>query len=74
MNDHGLDQLAQCCDELGLIEFRSLCGDLSQAPDVGEIAVDRRRVHGDDLGSGRDLCKLRLNALAFGRELMTFGL
>jgi hypothetical protein len=37
MNDDGLDKLAQRCDELGLVEFRSPCGDLGQAPDVGEI-------------------------------------
>jgi hypothetical protein len=70
MNDDGLDRLAQRCDELGLVEFRSLCGDLGQAPNVGEIALDRRRVHRDDLGSGRDLCELGLDALAFGRELV----
>jgi hypothetical protein len=70
MNDDGLDQLAQRCDELGLVEFRSLCRDLGEAPDVGEIALDRRRVHRDDLGSGRDLCELGLDALPFGRELI----
>jgi hypothetical protein len=34
MNDDGLDQLAQRCDEHGLVEFRSFCRDLGQAPDV----------------------------------------
>ncbi|HLG84600.1 MAG TPA: hypothetical protein VKY22_26635 [Bradyrhizobium sp.] len=70
MNDDFLDQLAQRCDEHGLIEFRGLCSDLGQALDVGEIALDRRRVDGDDLGSGRDLCELGLDALAFSRELI----
>jgi hypothetical protein len=27
MNDDGLDKMAQRCEELGLVEFRSLCGD-----------------------------------------------
>lgn len=36
------------CDEHGLVEFRSLCGDLGQSPDVREITVDRRRVDGDN--------------------------
>lgn len=70
MNYDGLDQLAQRCDEFRLIEFRSLCSDPGQAADVGEKALDRRRVHGDDLGSGRDLCELGLDALPFGRELI----
>ena len=70
MNDDGLDELAQRCDEHGLVEFRSLCGDLGQAPDVGEITLDRRRVDGDDLGSGSDLCELGLDAFPFGRELI----
>ena len=69
MNDDGLDQLAQRCDEVGLVEFRSLCGDPGQAPNVGETALDRRRVHGDNLGSGRNLCELGLDAFALGREL-----
>ncbi|WP_246799413.1 hypothetical protein [Bradyrhizobium sp. CCBAU 51753] len=72
MNDDSLDQLAQCGDELGLVEFRGLCGDVGQAPDVGEIALNRRRVHGDDLGSGCDLCELGLDALPFGGELIDF--
>ncbi|MGJ4885454.1 MULTISPECIES: hypothetical protein [unclassified Bradyrhizobium] len=32
--------------------------------------LDRRRVHGDDVGTGRDLCKLGLYALTFCRELI----
>jgi hypothetical protein len=40
MNDDSLDQLAQRCDELALVEFRSLCRDLGQAPDVGFGLVD----------------------------------
>jgi hypothetical protein len=70
MNDDGLDELAQRCDKHGFVEFRSLCGDVGQTPDVGEITLDRRRVDGDDLGSGRDLCELGLDALPFGRELI----
>jgi len=61
-----MTQLAQRCDEHGLVEFRSFCGDLSQAPAVGEITLDRRR-GGDDLGSGRDLCEL-WNARIFKAE------
>lgn len=68
MND-GLDQLAQCCDEFGLVQFRSLRSDVGQAPDVGEIPLNRCRVHGDDLGSGSDLCELGLDAPPFGCEL-----
>ncbi|WP_244622234.1 hypothetical protein [Bradyrhizobium ivorense] len=70
MNHDGLDQLAQRCDEPGLVEFRGLCGDLSQAPDIGEVALDRRRVHGDNLGSSRNLCELGLDALPFCREVI----
>jgi len=70
VNDDFLDQLAQRCHEHGLVEFCGLCSDLRQALDVGEITLDRRRVDGDDLGCGRDLCELGLDAFPFGRELI----
>ncbi len=44
---------------------------LHMASDLDMIGrLDRRRVHGDDVGTGRDLCKLGLYALTFCRELI----
>src|SRR5690349_22272842 len=66
MNGDGLAQLAQRHDELWLVKFRSLWGDLGQAPDSARSPP----VRGDDLGSGRDLGELGLDAPAFARKLI----
>jgi len=74
MNDDGLYQLAQRCDELGLVEFRSLCGNLGQAPDVGEIALTRRRCTVTISEPAAICASSALTRLRSAARSLTFGL